>query len=64
LAPTHRLSGITATPATWSCLRKELLGINGKIFVEQGQAIAKNAAFDIRVLVVGNLLTGSKVSYP
>ena len=34
--------------------RKELLGINGKIFVEQGQAIAKHAASDIRVLVVGN----------
>jgi malate dehydrogenase len=34
--------------------RKDLLGINGKIFVEQGQAIAKNAAPDIRVLVVGN----------
>ncbi len=34
--------------------RKELLGINGKIFVGQGQAIAKNAAADVRVLVVGN----------
>ncbi|MBM3856375.1 MAG: malate dehydrogenase, partial [Verrucomicrobia bacterium] len=34
--------------------RKELLGINGKIFVGQGAAIAKNAASDIRVLVVGN----------
>ncbi len=34
--------------------RKELLGINGKIFVSQGQAIAKNAASDVRVLVVGN----------
>ena len=34
--------------------RKELLGINGKIFVEQGRAIAKHAASDIRVLVVGN----------
>src|SRR5262247_493974 len=34
--------------------RKELLGINGKIFVEQGQAIQKNAAADVRVLVVGN----------
>lgn len=34
--------------------RKELLGINGKIFVGQGAAIAKNAAADIRVLVVGN----------
>src|SRR5438876_178483 len=34
--------------------RKELLGINGKIFVSQGQAIQKNAARDVRVLVVGN----------
>lgn len=34
--------------------RKDLLGINGKIFVGQGQAIAKNAAADARVLVVGN----------
>ena len=34
--------------------RKELLGINGKIFTGQGQAIAKNAAPDVRVLVVGN----------
>jgi malate dehydrogenase len=34
--------------------RKDLLGINGKIFVGQGQAIAKNAAADVRVLVVGN----------
>jgi malate dehydrogenase len=34
--------------------RKELLGINGKIFVSQGQAIAKNAASDVKVLVVGN----------
>lgn len=34
--------------------RADLLGINGKIFVSQGQAIARNAAKDIRVLVVGN----------
>jgi malate dehydrogenase len=34
--------------------RKELLGVNGKIFVGQGQAIQKNAAPDVRVLVVGN----------
>ena len=34
--------------------RKDLLGINGKIFVEQGRAIAEKAAPDIRVLVVGN----------
>jgi malate dehydrogenase len=34
--------------------RKDLLGINGKIFVGQGQAIERNAAADLRVLVVGN----------
>lgn len=34
--------------------RKDLLGINGKIFTGQGKAIAKNAASDVRVLVVGN----------
>src|SRR5262252_6659833 len=34
--------------------RKELLGINGKIFIGQGQAIQKNAAADVRVLVIGN----------
>ena len=34
--------------------RNDLLGINGKIFVGQGAAIAKSAAKDVRVLVVGN----------
>src|SRR3954468_5539057 len=34
--------------------RKDVLGINGKIFPGQGQAIQKNAAKDIRILVVGN----------
>ncbi len=34
--------------------RKDLLNINGKIFTGQGSAIQKNAAPDIRVLVVGN----------
>jgi malate dehydrogenase len=34
--------------------RKDLLGINGKIFIGQGQAIQKNAAADVRVLVIGN----------
>jgi malate dehydrogenase len=34
--------------------RKELLGINGKIFVGQGWALQKNAAPDVRILVVGN----------
>src|SRR6184192_2802568 len=34
--------------------RKDLLGINGKIFIGQGQALQKNAAPDIRIHVVGN----------
>jgi malate dehydrogenase len=34
--------------------RKELLGINGKIFVGQGKALAAKAASDVRILVVGN----------
>ena len=49
----------------WACLvgsiprkagmeRGDLLGINGKIFIGQGQAIEKNAAPDVRVLVIGN----------
>ena len=38
----------------WIAERKDLLGINGRIFIGQGQAIARQAAGDIRVLVVGN----------
>ncbi|MEO7723162.1 MAG: malate dehydrogenase, partial [Chthoniobacterales bacterium] len=34
--------------------RGDLLGINGKIFIGQGKAIEKNAASDVRVLVVGH----------
>jgi malate dehydrogenase len=34
--------------------RKDLLGINGKIFIGQGQAIERNASADVRVLVIGN----------
>ena len=34
--------------------RGDLLGINGKIFIGQGQAIEKNAAQDVRILVIGN----------
>lgn len=34
--------------------RKDLLNINGGIFTGQGQAIANNAASDVRTLVVGN----------
>lgn len=45
---------IGSVPRKAGMERKELLGINGKIFVGQGAAIAKNAAADVRVLVVGN----------
>ena len=34
--------------------RADLLGINGKVFTGLGQAIAANAAKDVRILVVGN----------
>lgn len=34
--------------------RNDLLRINGGIFTDQGRAIAKNAASDVRILVVGN----------
>ena len=34
--------------------RKDLLAANGKIFTGQGAAIARNAAKDVRTLVVGN----------
>ena len=45
---------VGSVPRKQGMERKDLLGINGKIFTGQGQAIAKNAASDIRVLVVGN----------
>jgi malate dehydrogenase len=34
--------------------RKDLLGINGRIFIGQGQAIAAHASPGVRVLVIGN----------
>src|SRR5438045_4609882 len=34
--------------------RKDLHGIHGQLFIGQGQAIEKNAAADVRVLVIGN----------
>lgn len=34
--------------------RNDLLRVNGKIFKEHGQALAKEAGSDVRVLVVGN----------
>ncbi len=45
---------VGAVPRKAGMERKDLLGINGRIFTSQGQAIAKNAAPDVRVLVVGN----------
>ena len=45
---------VGSVPRKQGMERKDLLGINGKIFVGQGQAIQNNAAADFRVLVVGN----------
>ncbi len=45
---------VGAVPRKQGMERKDLLGINGKIFTSQGQAIARNGASDIRTLVVGN----------
>jgi malate dehydrogenase len=60
LSPDEGFKGINwallvgSVPRKQGMERKELLGINGKIFVGQGKAIEKNAAPDVRVLVVGN----------
>jgi malate dehydrogenase len=45
---------VGSVPRKQGMERKDLLSINGKIFVGQGRAIAENAAKDVRVLVVGN----------
>src|ERR1700746_3027648 len=45
---------VGSVPRKQGMERKELLGINGKIFTGQGRAIEKNAAQDVRILVVGN----------
>ncbi len=45
---------VGAVPRKAGMERKDLLGINGKIFTGQGRAIQQNAASDVRVLVVGN----------
>ena len=45
---------IGSVPRKADMERKDLLGINGKIFTGQGRAIQENAADDVRVLVVGN----------
>ncbi|HSK93341.1 MAG TPA: malate dehydrogenase [Candidatus Angelobacter sp.] len=45
---------VGAVPRKQGMERKDLLAINGGIFTGQGEAIARNAADDCRVLVVGN----------
>src|SRR4030095_14086147 len=45
---------VGSVPRKQGMERKDLLGINGKIFVGQGKALQKNAARDARILVVGN----------
>src|SRR5882757_9277877 len=45
---------VGSVPRKQGMERKDLLGINGKIFIGQGRAIEKNAASDIRIHVVGN----------
>jgi malate dehydrogenase len=45
---------VGAAPRKQGMERKDLLGMNGRIFVGQGQALAKNAASDVRILIVGN----------
>jgi len=45
---------VGAVPRREGMERKDLLGVNGGIFTGQGEAIARNAADDARVLVVGN----------
>lgn len=45
---------VGSVPRKQGMERADLLAINGRIFTGQGQAIAANAAPDVRVLVVGN----------
>src|SRR3954447_12414914 len=45
---------VGAAPRKQGMERKDLLGMNGKIFVGQGQALARRAAKDVRILIVGN----------
>jgi malate dehydrogenase len=45
---------VGAVPRKAGMERKDLLGLNGRIFTGQGRAIARNAAKDVRTLVVGN----------
>jgi malate dehydrogenase len=45
---------VGAVPRKAGMERSDLLSINGGIFKPQGEAIAQNAASDVRILVVGN----------
>jgi malate dehydrogenase len=45
---------VGAMPRKEGMERKDLLGVNAKIFSEQGRVIGEVAADDVRVLVVGN----------
>jgi malate dehydrogenase len=45
---------VGAMPRKEGMERKDLIGVNAKIFVPQGQALAQAAASDVRILVVGN----------
>src|SRR5437773_2142981 len=45
---------VGAMPRKEGMERKDLLGVNAKIFSEQGRVIGQAAADDVRVLVVGN----------
>jgi malate dehydrogenase len=45
---------VGAVPRREGMERKDLLSINGGIFTGQGEAVARNAADECRVLVVGN----------
>ena len=45
---------VGSVPRKQGMERGDLLAINGKIFTGQGQAIARSAASNVRVLVVGN----------
>tara|TARA_Y100001934_G_scaffold282100_2_gene394400 strand:- start:227 stop:1216 length:990 start_codon:yes stop_codon:yes gene_type:complete len=45
---------VGSVPRKQGMERQDLLGINGKIFTSQGQAIQNNGASDVHTLVVGN----------
>src|ERR1051326_7956722 len=45
---------VGSVPRKQGMERKDLLGINGKIFIGQGKAIQNNAASDVCIHVVGN----------